>query len=190
MAMSQRVSVRQRAQLVAALLGLLMFFSFDASSAPKRSTERTALQGFVNLINKNMEEKDAQKSKKKWKFAAALNCMDGRAQPATLAYMKKYFKVDWVDAVTEPGINKILADNTDKAIVENTKKRMGISVHHHGAKVIALVAHDECAGNPTAKEQQVKDLRMAKKTVESWNFGIEVIMLWVEDPWMEAQLVK
>ena len=75
------------------------------------------------------------------KFACVINCMDGRVQDAVKDYMKKSYGVDYVDTLTEPGPNKILADNSDLAIIENIKKRVEISVGHHGSKVVAIVGH-------------------------------------------------
>jgi len=123
------------------------------------------------------------------KFACVINCMDGRAQDAVKDYMKKSYGVDYVDMVTEPGPNKILADNSDLAIIENIKKRVEISVGHHGSKVVAIVGHFGCAGNPTEKEEQIKHLRVAKKTVESFGFPIEIILLWVDGDWQTVEQV-
>ncbi|MBI3631620.1 MAG: hypothetical protein HY219_02020 [Candidatus Staskawiczbacteria bacterium] len=114
-------------------------------------------------------------------FACAVNCMDGRAQDAIKSYMQKNYGVDYVDMVTEPGPNKILADNTDEVLIENIKKRIDISVNHHGAKLLAIVGHFGCAGNPTEKEEQIKHLEKAKETIESFGFnGVEIILLWVD----------
>ena len=123
-------------------------------------------------------------------FACAINCMDGRVQDAVEKYMQKNYGVDYVDMVTEPGPNKILADNSEKAVIENIKKRVEISVHHHGSKVVAIVGHFGCAGNPTEKEEQIKHLQVAKKTVESFNFPVEIILLWVDGDWRTVELVK
>ena len=116
--------------------------------------------------------------------------MDGRIQDAVKNYIKEHYGVDYVDMVTEPGPNKILAENSNHPIVENIKKRVGISVEHHGAKVVAVVGHFGCAGNPVEKEEQIGHLREAKKTVESFGFGVDVILLWVGQGWDKAELVK
>jgi len=105
--------------------------------------------------------------------------MDGRTQDAVRDYIKKNYGVDFVDMVTEPGPNKILAENINTPIVENIKKRVGISVEHHGAKILAIVGHFGCAGNPTEREEQIQHLHQAKKTVESFGFNIKIILLWV-----------
>jgi carbonic anhydrase len=122
-------------------------------------------------------------------FACAINCMDGRVQDAVKNYMKANYEVDFVDMVTEPGPNKILADNSDKAIIDNIKKRVEISVHHHGSKVVAIVGHFGCAGNPAEKMMQAEHLIKAKKTVESFEFPVEVIMLWVDGDWTTVEKI-
>jgi carbonic anhydrase len=124
------------------------------------------------------------------KFACVINCMDGRVQDAVKNYMQKTYGADFVDMVTEPGPNKILADNSDKAVIENIKKRVEISVHHHGAKVVAVVGHFGCAGNPTEKEDQIKHLKAAKKTVEAFGFPVEIILLWVDGDWKTVESIK
>lgn len=118
------------------------------------------------------------------KFACVINCMDGRVQDAVKNYMQKNYSVDFVDMVTEPGPNKILADNLDKVIIENIKKRVEISVHHHGSKVIAIVGHFGCAGNPTEKEEQIQHLKKAEEIVKSFGFEAEIVILWVDSDWI------
>ncbi len=123
-------------------------------------------------------------------FACAINCMDGRIQDAVKSYIQKNYSVDYVDMVTEPGPNKILADNQNTAVIENIKKRVGISVEHHGSKVIAIVGHFGCAGNPVEKEEQIKHLQEARKTVESFGFEVEIICLWVEGDWKTVEKIN
>jgi hypothetical protein len=115
--------------------------------------------------------------------------MDGRVQDSVKDYMKKNYGVDYVDMVTEPGPNKILADNSESGIIENIKKRVEISVGHHGSKVVAVVGHFGCAGNPTEKEAQIEHLKKAKTTVESFGFPVEVILLWVDGDWQTVEKI-
>src|SRR3989344_4636951 len=105
-------------------------------------------------------------------FACVINCMDGRCQSPVKNYLQEHYKVDFVDMVTEPGPNKILAENQESTVIDNIKKRVAISVDHHGSKVVAVVGHFGCAGNPVEKETQVKHLQEAKKTVDSFGFGV------------------
>ena len=82
-------------------------------------------------------------------FGTAINCMDGRMQQPIIDWMKKEFGFDYIDMITEPGPDKILAEGTDeqKAIV---KHKVDISVNKHGSNVIIITGHDGCAGKHTA----------------------------------------
>lgn len=123
-------------------------------------------------------------------FACVINCMDGRVQDAVKNFMKENYSVDFVDMVTEPGPNKILAENTDIAIIENIKKRVEISVHHHGSKVVAIVGHFGCAGNPTEKEEQIEHLKKAEETVKLFGFPVETVLLWVNGDWQTVEKIS
>lgn len=117
------------------------------------------------------------------KFAAAINCMDGRVQKPVTEWMRRELGVDYIDVITEPGPNKILAENRDEAIMDSIKRRVGISVKKHNAKHVAVVGHHDCAGNPVDKENQIAHILTALKTVESWGFDARVIGLWVDENW-------
>ena len=123
------------------------------------------------------------------KFACAINCMDGRVQDAVKDYIKDNYGVDYVDMVTEPGPNKILADNLDKNVIGNIKKRVEVSTHHHGSKVIAIIGHFSCAGNPTEKTEQIEHLIKAKKTVDSFGLDAEIVLLWVDGDWTTVEKI-
>jgi hypothetical protein len=58
-----------------------------------------------------------------------------------------------------------------------------ISVNHHKSGVVAVVGHHDCAGNPVGKEEHVRHIRKAMDTVKSWNLGVRVLGLWVNDKW-------
>jgi hypothetical protein len=115
-----------------------------------------------------------------YKFATTINCMDGRTQIPVIEWLKKEYVVDFVDTITEPGPNKILAEAADTTALESIKKRVGISVNKHHSRVIAVVGHYKCAGNPSDKETQITHLFAALKTVRSWGFAAELLGLWVE----------
>ncbi len=116
-------------------------------------------------------------------FATAINCIDGRVQIPVIEYMKRRFAVDFVDIITEPGPNKILAENADKISIDSIKRRVKISVECHDSKLIAVVGHSGCAGNPSDKKIQIAQISSAIKTIESWNFNVQVIGLWVDKNW-------
>ncbi len=117
------------------------------------------------------------------KFATAINCMDGRTQGPVADWMKKTYNVDYVDAVTEPGPVKILAEFKNVPVVANIKKRVAISVEHHRSNAIAVVGHFDCAGNPVDKDTQLKQITESARQVRSWGFKVEVVGLWVDEQW-------
>ncbi|MFH1967857.1 MAG: carbonic anhydrase [bacterium] len=127
--------------------------------------------------------------KNKENFSCAINCMDGRVQDAVKNYIQKNYNVDFVDMITEPGPNKILAENTDASVVSDIKKCVDISVNHHGSKVIAIVGHFGCAGNPAEKQEQVEHLKKAEQVVIAFGFDTKIILLWVEGDWKTVERI-
>jgi carbonic anhydrase len=125
------------------------------------------------------------------KFACAINCMDGRVQDAVKDYMKNNYGVDYVDMVTEPGPDKIICnkESCDLAVIEDIKKRVGISVQHHGTKVVAIVGHEGCAGNPAPKEEHILQLKKCKEAVGGFGFPIEIVLLWVAGDWTTVEKI-
>lgn len=116
-------------------------------------------------------------------FACAIICIDGRVQEAVRDYMVKNHGVRWVDRAPAPGPVKILTENSDEIFIESIRRDMETSIKHHRSKVISISAHPKCAGNPVSDEKQIEQLRLAKKTVESWGFPVEIVLLWVHDDW-------
>ncbi|MCY6371617.1 carbonic anhydrase [Clostridium ganghwense] len=119
----------------------------------------------------------------KKKFAAAINCMDGRVQIPVIQYITKKYHVKYVDMITEAGPNKILAENKDSETVDSIKKRVEISIDKHDSDLVAIVGHYDCAGNPVDEEKQIEDIKLAIKTVEAWNLDVKIIGLYVNEKW-------
>lgn len=115
-------------------------------------------------------------------FATAINCMDGRTQLPVNEWVKKQFGVDFVDTITEPGPDKILAAGSGK-LFESIKNRVRISVEKHGSKNIVIVAHHDCAGNPVDEREHRRHLRKAAEHVEKWRFPAEISIVWVNERW-------
>ncbi len=117
------------------------------------------------------------------KFGTVINCMDGRTQIPVNEWIREKYSVDYVDTITEPGPIKILTEGLNETQVESIKHRLSISVLKHHSKVVAVVGHHDCAGNPVDKERQMSQIVGAIKTVKSWGFDILVIGLWVDENW-------
>lgn len=112
-------------------------------------------------------------------FATALICMDGRIQVAAITYIQQRFFVDYVDILSEPGMDGVLARGPED-LVESYRRKAALSQRVHATNVVAVIAHDDCAGNPTTKEQHFADVRRALEVVRSWNLPVSVIGLWVD----------
>lgn len=116
-------------------------------------------------------------------FATAINCMDGRVQDPVTAWLKGRFQVDYVDAITEPGPDKLLSEQQPGAC-ESIKRRVMISVNAHGSRVIAIVSHHDCAGNPVSKEEHLSQLTKCIDLILAWGLKEKQILgLWVNDAW-------
>ncbi len=116
-------------------------------------------------------------------FGTAINCMDGRVQIPVIEWLRKGYKIDYVDMITEPGPNKILSEEEDSGVILSIKRRVEVSIKKHNSKIIAIAGHHDCAGNPVEKEIQVRQLLSAIKTIKSWNFDVQIIGLWVDENW-------
>ena len=117
------------------------------------------------------------------KFCTAINCMDGRVQLPVIEYLKQRFKAEYVDVITEPGPNLILARQDHHDRVESIFDRIKISVERHQSAAIAIVGHHDCAGNPASKEDQIQHLKDAIATIHDRYSQVETIGLWVDENW-------
>ncbi len=118
----------------------------------------------------------------KVRFATAINCMDGRAQLPVNEWLRCNHGADYVDTVTEPGPVRLLAEGRD-AVVESIRKRVAVSVERHGSRVIAVVAHWDCAGNPVPEPDQLCQLAKSVELVQTWYPDVTVVGLWLGSDW-------
>ena len=121
-------------------------------------------------------------------FCTAINCMDGRVQLPVIAYLRERFNVQYVDSITEPGPNAILATQTDPHAIKSILARVRISLEHHGSIAIAVVGHHGCAGNPASEEEQADHTRDAVRTISLQFPDIAVIGLWVDENWEVSEV--
>jgi hypothetical protein len=116
------------------------------------------------------------------KFGTAINCMDGRAQLPVIAWLKANYHLDYVDMITEPGPDKAVAQGAPELLAALRAKAL-VSVRAHGSVLIAIVGHDDCAGNPVPKEEHWRQIRQATQVIRSWDLPAKVIGLWLDDTW-------
>jgi len=114
-------------------------------------------------------------------FCTAINCMDGRTQRPVIEFLSRYFQADHVDMITEPGPNLILSRPDHTPAVDSILARIDISVHKHHSLGIAIVGHHDCAGNPSAKDDQTQQTTAAMQLLRRKYPATPVIGLWVND---------
>lgn len=112
-------------------------------------------------------------------FCTVINCMDGRMQLPVIKFMQKRFHAEYVDSITAPGPNLILAKGEDLTAIDSIMSCVEVSVNKHGSTSIAIVGHEDCAGNPADKPEQFVHLRLAYDRVRDAFPDCEVITLWV-----------
>jgi carbonic anhydrase len=121
-------------------------------------------------------------------FATAINCIDGRVQCPVKHWMKENLGIEYVDMVTEPGPDEVMAEGS-LMLREAIRRKVMISVNAHKSTVVAVVGHHDCAGNPLAKEDHLRQVRKGADTVRTWNVPVRVLGLWVNDKW-EVEVVS
>lgn len=121
-------------------------------------------------------------------FATAINCMDGRTQQPVIDWMRSKYGVDYVDMITEPGPDEILA-HRHPDLTASIKKRVLISVEKHGSPVIAIVSHGDCAGNPVSQDEHLGHLRKSMELVRSWELPVEIVGVWLDEPDWEIDVI-
>lgn len=129
-------------------------------------------------------------------YGTGIGCMDGNVQGALRKWTKRNRGVKWVDLITQPGINKVLAENTNTPIIENISDLLRLSIFKHRSRTVVIAAHHSCLGNPVDKETQLLDLEKAEKRIRGMidsfplyeigiNFkDITIDCLWINEQWM------
>jgi hypothetical protein len=129
-----------------------------------------------------------RKEKMSEEFGCILGCMDGRTKEAAIRFMQEKFGVRWVDMITKPGMDKILADPKSHAHhIRDIKYMLSVSVKRHGTKIVGIEAHPHCAGNPVNKQTHVDHLAASIETVESFGLGIKIVPFWVHEDWQTVE---
>ena len=116
-----------------------------------------------------------------FKFGTAINCIDGRTQEPVIDFMRHKYGIDGVDMVTFPGVDGIITSSGISDEIALIRKAVSISIEKHGSRIIAVVGHFDCAGNPGNREHHYAHIGKAVQQVSSWNFKVEIVGLYVND---------
>lgn len=116
-------------------------------------------------------------------FCTSIHCMDGRIQEPTIRYIKDNYSIDYVDAITEPGPCKILAENKKNSLIQSIFSRTHISVHQHKSKMIFISGHYDCTGNPMNETIQREQIKKSIVLLREHYSDIRIIGLWIDASW-------
>lgn len=82
--------------------------------------------------------------------------------------------------VTFPGADGIFTGQHSEEIAL-IKRAVWISIEKHGSRIVAVVGHHDCAGNPGDRKHHYSHIQKAVREVSSWNFPGHVVGLYVND---------
>ena len=121
-------------------------------------------------------------------FATAISCIDGRVHLPLITWMQQHFGVRYVDLMTEPGADGLLAQSPDRGR-ELLKAKAALSEERHASQVVVVAAHFDCLGNPVPEETHREHVRGAVDAVQAWDLGVQVMGVWVTGEW-QVEIVK
>lgn len=115
-------------------------------------------------------------------FGTVLNCIDGRTQIPVIEWMKEHFCLNYLDLITEPGMDGVLSQGNAKEI-SRIKDKVKISMNAHNSRTLAVVGHYDCAANPVSDCEHINDIVASVNLVKSWQLPLTVVGLWVDKLW-------
>ncbi len=112
--------------------------------------------------------------------ATCLNCMDGRVQLPVIHWIKKNYRVDFVDVITEAGMDNVLSNQQD---ISEVLRSITISVDVNQSTRLFVVGHYDCRGNPVEENTHHQQIRNAVNRLKGHWPGHEIVGLWVNKTW-------
>ncbi|MBQ1047636.1 hypothetical protein KBX50_03915 [Micromonospora sp. C51] len=91
-------------------------------------------------------------------FATLLSCIDGRIQRPLDEWVRRHLDVEYLDTVTEPGPEAVLA-TTGESRLDSLLEKVRVSQRAHGSATLVVAAHSDCAGNPVSVAEHHRQLR-------------------------------
>lgn len=112
--------------------------------------------------------------------ATCLNCMDGRVQLPVLHWIKENYQVDFVDVITEAGMDNVLSNQED---IREVLRSITISVNVNKSSRLFVVGHYDCRGNPVDEKVHRQEISSAVLRLKGHWPGHEIVGLWVNKNW-------
>lgn len=112
--------------------------------------------------------------------ATCLNCMDGRVQQPVLRWIRKNYKIDFVDIITEAGMDGVLAKQKNISEIIRSVK---ISIDINKSSKIFIVGHYDCRGNAASNKTHKMHIDKAVRRLRKHLPDIDITGLWVNNHW-------
>ncbi len=120
------------------------------------------------------------------KFVACLNCIDGRVQLPVISWIKQNYDIDYVDMITEPGIDKLLIEKEIAHILE----KVNISINNHESSHIFITGHFDCAGNPVDSNKHKNFVSLAVDEMKKRYPTLNIVGVWVNETWEVEKIIE
>ena len=114
-------------------------------------------------------------------FAACLNCMDGRAQLPVINYLENNYSIDYVDMITEAGMDGFIVNHD--ILPSDILHKINISIEKHGSDHIFIVGHYDCGGHPVDDNTHKEHIKISVNKIKDIYPDKEVIGLWLSEKW-------
>ena len=114
----------------------------------------------------------------KTQFVTCLNCIDGRVQIPVINWIITNYDVEYVDMITAPGIDGLMADRGNN--IKDILEKISISKKVHSTNQIFIVGHHNCLANPVTSEVHKKQIIESVYRIKKLNLNCNVIGLWVD----------
>jgi carbonic anhydrase len=115
----------------------------------------------------------------KLRFATCLNCIDGRVQIPVITWITQNYNVDYVDMITEAGINGLLANKGFDP--SHILRKLAISIAKHNSNTLFIVGHFDCGTNPVEESVHRKQIKKAVERIKNYTHSCKIIGLWVSE---------
>jgi hypothetical protein len=115
----------------------------------------------------------------KGKFGTAISCIDGRVHQPIYNFLSAEFGVDYVDIISEPGVDRFAGTVTFESIMSQVM----LSINAHKSVVVCISAHYDCAGNPVSKDEHIDMIKRCVSEIKKKKLSVSVVGVWIDDKW-------
>ncbi|BDZ67319.1 hypothetical protein GCM10025860_07670 [Methanobacterium ferruginis] len=140
---------------------------------------------FAKMLGLNRRELEMEP---KPKYVTCLNCIDGRAQLPVIQWIKSNYLVDFIDMITEPGMDGVLADENSN--LDEILRKVNVSLEAHKTNKIFIVGHYGCAANQVDLKTHKVHIKRSVQRMKKIKPKCEVIGLWVENQELVELVIK